>query len=157
MDVGSYGLVLAAHSILRWLIVAAGIVAAARAWSGRLGRRSWTPTDSLAARVFVIGMDIQLVVGVVLYGVFSPAVASAMSNTAVAMQNRGLRFWMLEHPLAMIVALALAHVGWLKAKRTAGLGAHRHAALYFTLAVLILLAAMPWPFFSYGRPILPSW
>jgi len=157
MDTGGYGFVLAAHSTLRWLILAAGIVATVRAWSGRLGRRSWTRTDSLAARVFVMGMDIQLVVGVLLYGVFSPVVAAAMSRAAIAMQNRGLRFWMVEHPLAMIVALALAHVGWLKAKRTTGPDAHRQASLYFTLAVLIVLASIPWPFFSYGRALLPSW
>jgi len=157
MDTGGYGFVLAAHSTLRWLILAAGIVATVRTWSGRFGRRSRTRTDSLAARVFVTGMDIQLVVGVLLYGVFSPVVAAAMSRTAIAMQNRGLRFWMVEHPLAMIVAVALAHVGWLKAKRTTGPDAHRQASLYFTLAVLIVLASIPWPFFSYGRALLPSW
>jgi len=157
MDTGGYGFVLAAHSTLRWLILAAGIVATVRAWSGLLGRGSWTRTDSLAARVFVMGMDIQLVVGVLLYGVFSPVVAAAMSRTAIAMQNRGLRFWMVEHPLAMMVAVALAHVGWLRAKRSTGPDVHRQASLYFTLAILIVLASIPWPYFSYGRALLPSW
>jgi hypothetical protein len=69
--------VLAVHSTLRWLVVVAGLLATVAAWAGRLGRRSWTRADSLAARRFVIGMDIQVVVGVILYGVFSPAVASA--------------------------------------------------------------------------------
>ena len=153
---GSYGFVLFIHSVLRWVVVAAGVYAVARTWRGRLGRHAWLKADTRAGRVFVSVMDLQLLAGVVLYGLFSPSVAGAFINPAAAMNSRGLRFWMIEHPLSAVVAVALAHVGFLKAKR-GGADAHRDASLYFTIALLIVLAAIPWPIFSYGRALWPAW
>ncbi|MCX6552641.1 MAG: hypothetical protein NTY02_16835 [Acidobacteria bacterium] len=153
---GSYGLVLYVHSLLRWVVVAMGVAATARAWSGRLGGKPWTGTDGAFGRAFVVAMDVQFLVGLVLYGVLSPAVAGALSNMAVAMQSRGMRFWLIEHPLSALVAVVLAHIGFLKAKR-GGAAAHRDTSIFFTLALLILLAAIPWPIFSYGRALWPTW
>jgi len=157
MDFPNYGLVLAIHSTLRWLIVVAGLVATVAAWAGRLGSRSWADSTTAAGRMFAVAMDVQVVVGLILYVVLSPAVAAAMRNPANAMQDGQQRFWMVEHPTAMILALMLAHVGVVKAKRPAGSDAHRQAARYFTLALLLVLAALPWPFLTHGRPLLPSW
>lgn len=155
-DYGTYGLVLATHSILRWLVLAVGLAGTGRTWFVRLTGRSWSTADTWLGRLFVIGLDLQLLLGVVLYGFFSPVVAGALMRPDLAMRSRGMRFWLLEHPLAMLVALALAHVGLAKAKRAAGADAPRQASLYFTLAVLIVLAAIPWPIFSYGRLLWPS-
>jgi uncharacterized Tic20 family protein len=157
MDFGNYGFVLGVHSTLRWLVVVAGLVATVAAWSGRLGSRSWADSTTAAGRVFALAMDLQFVVGAVLYTALSPAVAASMRNAANAMQDAQQRFWMVEHPAAMILALVFAHVGVIKAKRPAGSDAHRQAARYFTLALLLVLAALPWPFLTHGRPLLPSW
>ena len=153
---GPYGLVLYIHSIIRWLVLAAGAYALMRTWRGRLGGRPWEKADGLVARVFVSVMDLQLLVGIILYGIFSPAVAGGFMQPEIAVPSRGLRFWMIEHPLAAVVAVALAHVGYLKAKK-GGANAHRDASLFFTLAVVIVLAALPWPIFSYGRALWPTW
>jgi hypothetical protein len=67
------------------------------------------------------------------------------------------RFWMLEHPAAMIAALVLAHVGVAKSTRRAGTDGHRQAAWYFTIAFLLVVAVLPWPFLDHGRPLMPSW
>ena len=71
------------------------------------------------------------------------------------MQSRALRFWALEHPFAMMVALALAHIGFAKARKMGGTAAQRAASLYFTLAFLVILAAIPWPIFTFGRLLWP--
>ena len=34
---------------------------------------------------------------------------------------------------------------------------HRQAAWYFTIAMMLVVAALPWPFTHYGRPLLPKW
>ena len=75
---GTYGFVLAIHSYLRWVLVAAGLVAMARAWIARGQGRAWSPADTTFARVFVIGLDLQLLVGASLYGLFSAVVAGAL-------------------------------------------------------------------------------
>ena len=92
-----------------------------------------------------------------LYLVLSPTVSAGLGNMSAAMGDSHHRFWMLEHPAAMIVALVLAHIGVAKnrrATRSDGLGP---AAWYFTVAFLVVAAMVPWPFLDYGRPLLPSW
>jgi hypothetical protein len=153
---GTYGLILYVHSLLRWLVVALAVGVTARAWLGRAGGRPWSSTDTLVGRVFVVAMDVQFLVGAVLYGMFSPAVAGALSNPGLAMQSRGLRFWMLEHPVSALLALVLAHIGFAKAKR-GGATAFRDATVFFTLALVIVLGLIPWPIFSYGRALFPVW
>jgi hypothetical protein len=153
---GPYGVVLYMHSILRWAIVAAGLYAAGRAWWGRLGRRAWLKTDMRAGRILVSLMDVQLLIGLVLYFLYSPVVAGAMLRPEMVAGNRGLRFWIFEHPIAAIAAIVIAHIGFLKARKGGPL-AHRDAALFYTLALLIVLAAIPWPLFSYGRLLWPIW
>ena len=157
MDFEAYGLVLATHSTLRWVALGAGFVAAAAAWGSRMGSSSWADTVTGAGRTFAVTMDLQLVVGLVLYLALSPTVASGLGNMSGAMADSQHRFWMVEHPVAMIVALVLAHVGVAKSRRRAGTDGHRQAAWYFTLAVLLVVAVLPWPFLDYGRPLMPSW
>ena len=157
MDFEAYGVVLGLHSTLRWVAVGAGVVAAAAAWAARLGARSWTDTTLAAGRTFAVTMDLQAVVGLVLYLALSPTVASGLGNVSGAMSDASHRFWMLEHPAAMIAALVLAHVGVAKARRARPSDGSGPAAWYFTLAIVFVLAVLPWPFLDYGRPLLPSW
>jgi len=154
-DYGTFGLVLGVHSIVRWLVIGLGLGTVARAWTGKRAGRAWSSTDTRVGRMFVACLDLQVLVGVVLYGVYSPTVAAGMSNMAIATRSTAYRFWLLEHPVAMIVALGLAHVGLSKARRADGPIALRHATLYFTLAFVIVLAAIPWPTFTYGRALWP--
>ena len=157
MDFEAYGLVLGLHSTLRWVAVGAGVLAAVAAWAARLGSRSWTDTTLAMGRIFAVTMDLQLVVGLTLYLALSPTVASGLSNVSGAMGDAQHRFWMIEHPAAMLVALVLAHVGVAKARRARPSDGPGPAAWYFTIAIVLVLAVLPWPFLDYGRPLLPSW
>lgn len=152
---GTYGLFVELHSILRWVVLAAGLLAAARAWIGRVGGRPWSSADTGVARAWVVSLDLQALVGILLYGVFNPAIAEAFRNTALAVQSRAMRFWVIEHPVAMLAALALAHIGLSKARKADGPESQRIASLFFTLALLLVLAAIPWPVFTYGRALWP--
>ena len=99
----------------------------------------------------------QLVVGLVLYLALSPTVASGLGNMSGAMADSSHRFWMVEHPAAMIAALVLAHIGVAKTRHKAGEAGRGRSAWYFTLAFLLVVAVLPWPFLHYGRPLMPSW
>ncbi len=56
----------------------------------------------------------------------------------------------------MIVAIALAHIGRSRVHKT-GYDAKRHklAAIFFTIALVVILASIPWPTLPHGRPLLP--
>ena len=54
----------------------------------------------------------------------------------------------------MVIALVLAHLGRVRARRTDSLRRHRGvAAIFFTLALVVILASIPWPGTPAGRPL----
>jgi cytochrome c biogenesis factor len=145
------------HSLLRWLVLVFAIVAIARACSGWFGRRPWTPTDDRAGRMFVIAVDVQTLVGLVLFGLLSPITMSAFADMGAAMKDATLRFYAVEHLVLMLAAVALVHVGRSRARKQASdVGRHRTAAIFYTVALLAMLAAIPWPFRgAIARPLFP--
>ena len=147
-----YPFLLAVHNILRWVVVLLAIWALARAYFGWLGRRDWTVNDRRAGSFYSISLDVQLLIGLILYFLLSPITRQALSNLAAAMGNDTLRFFGLEHILYMVAAVILAHVGTATSRRAEEATAkHRRAAIWFTLSVLAILLGMPW-----FRPLLPG-
>jgi hypothetical protein len=56
----------------------------------------------------------------------------------------------------MVVAVAFAHVGRVRVRRaTADVARFRAAAVFYTVSLLAILIAIPWPFRAVGRPWLP--
>ena len=148
-----YSALLTAHSILRWFVIVAGLVAAAHAWRAAGWRTPARP--SAAGLIFTVSFDVQLLLGLTLYFVFSPTTTAAMRAIGPAMSNDVVRFWLVEHPFGMIVALVLAHIGRAKSRGgTEDRRRRRQAANYFTLAILIVIISAPWPFMPYGRPLI---
>jgi cytochrome c oxidase assembly factor CtaG len=144
------------HSLLRWLVIAFGLVAVWRAISGVSGRRPWTPLDDRAGRLFVMAVDIQLLVGLILYGLLSPITRAALADMGTAMKDATLRFYAVEHLAIMLGAVALIHIGRGRARKASVDAAkHRTAAIFFTLGLLLILIGTPWPFRAIGRPLFP--
>src|SRR5688572_25916466 len=119
-----YSLSLFLHSWLRWAIVIIGIIAVVRALGGRSGR-PWTHTDTNVGKWFSIALDIQFVIGILLYVWLSPITQAAFADFGEAMRNSGLRFWAVEHIAGMVIATAVAHVGRAKIRK-AGNDGRRH-------------------------------
>ena len=146
----AYPYLLSFHNFLRWIVLAAGLAAliiAASGWSG-----SKTTNDSLRrfSVIFVGSMDLQFLLGLVLYFWASPLVHQALQNMGAAMKVKELRFFAVEHTTAMFVALVLAHVGGaLVRKRKTIQAQYRSAAVCFGLSLLAILIGIPW-----FRPLL---
>ena len=148
-----YSLFLSVHSWLRWVILILGLVAVVRAIGGR-GGRPWTSADESVGKWFIASLDLQFLVGLLLYAWFSPLTRAAFADFGGAMRNAGLRFFAVEHLLGMIVAVALAHVGRVRSRKaTTDARRHHVAALFYGLALIILLASIPWPGMPAGRPL----
>lgn len=144
-----YTALLDLHSVLRWVVLVAGVLAAVHVWRGGASGR--------AGLVFTAALDSQVMIGVVMYFAVSPIVAVALANMKVAMKDHTLRFWAVEHPTAMIIGLVLAHAARI-VERRAGSDARkrRRAAILFTIAVVVIVLGVPWPFLPYGRPLFPG-
>ena len=138
-----YGIVLILHSLLRWAVLAAGLAAAVRG-----GVR-----NDIAGKWFTILLDVQLLIGLLLYFALSPFTREALGDFGSAMGNSQLRFFAVEHVLGMVIAIALAHVGRRKVAKAPADRKARLAAIFYGLALVAILASIPWPGMPAGRPL----
>jgi hypothetical protein len=145
-----------AHSLLRWIVLIACLWALARVWSGLFARAEWTRKDQIAGLIFTSVLNVQFVLGLILYAI-SPITRTALANFAAAMKDSSLRFFAVEHSAGMLLAIIIAQVGYSISKRAATDRAKfLRAAIAYTLTGLLILASIPWPFMKYGRPLFPS-
>jgi hypothetical protein len=143
--VEAYEIVRILHNLLRWAVVVFGLLAAGRALIGWFGRRGWLPLDNRLGLFFTISLDIQVLLGLLLYFVFSPTTTNYFSRLGEAMSIPQVRFYLIEHSLIMLVALVLAHIGRSRAKKAPNpLARHRAAAIFYTIAIILVLIAIPW-------------
>jgi hypothetical protein len=139
------------HNVLRWVVLIAALLALINAYTGWFSGRAFARRDRTLGAVFTGSLDLQLLIGVVLYLV-SPLVQGALGNMSAAMGTRELRFFALEHASIMLLAVILAHVGGVMARRAAGDTAKfRQQAVWFTLSALAIVFAVPW-----WRPLFPG-
>lgn len=145
------------HSVLRWVVVLTALFAIIRAITGMSFKRTFMDADNRAGMWFTISMDLQLLVGIILYFFLSPTTVMALQNMAATMSIAASRFYAVEHVLIMVLAVIAAHIGRSQHKKKALSAAqkHRRTLIWFVIALLLVLAAIPWPFLSYGRPLLP--
>jgi hypothetical protein len=147
-----YTAFLVIHSWLRWVTLAAGIAATASAFGDKTEAG---PRRDRSGLIFLITMDLQLLIGLLLYFVVSPNMAAIRANMGEAMRNAQLRFFAVEHLTAMFIAVILVHTGRVLARRAATPVARRRRQLIcYGLATLIVLLSIPWPGLPYGRPLL---
>jgi hypothetical protein len=147
-----YPIVLLLHSVLRWVVILLGVWAVVSVLPSerRYGRRA----SPLPGLLFSMLLDVQLLIGLLLYVALSPITTSAMQNMGAAMKNGSWRFWAVEHPTLMILAVVFAHLGRPRRHSTE---ANRRAILWFGLALAAILLATPWPFMPQGRPWIRLW
>ncbi|HYQ59286.1 MAG TPA: hypothetical protein VEP89_18210 [Draconibacterium sp.] len=140
-----YSGLLHAHNGFRWLVLLLLVFSVFLTFSGWIRKRSWTKADSLIGLLLVIMMDIQFMLGIILYAFVSPITKAAFANFGAAMQNSDLRFFAVEHLLLMLIALAMIHIGRAKSKKhTAPWKKYRVASIFYSVSLLIILAAIPW-------------
>jgi hypothetical protein len=102
-----------------------------------------------------IAIDTQFLLGLALYVALSPITHAAFGNFGAAMHDRTLRFWAVEHVMLGVLSVAAVHATRIVAKRTTDLPKRfRRAAIGFSIALVLIVAQIPWPFLKYGRPLL---
>lgn len=138
------------HNLLRWLVLLGGLYALITAARGLFSRVAWGEAENRAGRIFVSLIDVQIVVGVILY-VISPLMRGAFANVSAAMQNPDLRFFVAEHLVIMVLAAVAAHVG-LSLSRRAGTDRARfsRATAGYLISLILIFAGTPW-----GRSLIP--
>lgn len=149
-----YTTVLLLHSWLRWPVLLFGLLAIVRAVAGGAARRPWLRLDDRIGLLFIISLDLQVLLGLVLYFVLSPITQTALDDFGRAMQVSALRYWAVEHVFGMVVGAFLAHRGRARVRAISDAGRkHKVAAVFFVLAMVAILASIPWPGLPNARPL----
>lgn len=132
------------HSLVRWVVLGAAGFTLAR------------PLEKRPGLVLVAALDAQVLIGLAMYTAVSPVTHLALANMKDTMKDHALRFWAVEHPFAMFIALIAVHVGRVAARRAKDDDARKKRVVRSTIVALIaLVVGMPWPFLPYGRSLLP--
>jgi uncharacterized protein YacL len=131
------------HSALRWLVllllIATIIDSAIRMY------RPFKENERKLALFTLITCHIQLLLGLVLY-FFGPRNAAYFEAGGI-MKDPAARFFVVEHLVGMVIAIALVTIGYSKAKRQAESWAkHKLLFYYFLFAFILIVASIPWPF-----------
>ena len=148
-----YPTVLTIHSWLRWAALLLGVTATFNAFRHRADMAE-RPRGQRWDWGFMLALDLQALFGLLLYFGLSPFTREAISNVGTALRDPGLRFWAITHVAMMVVALVAVRAG-----RVFAMGEHTSRArrngryICFGIAVLAMVAGVPWPGLANGRPL----
>lgn len=144
------------HNILRWVILILLLVAIVKSFSGMSGNRPYTSGDKKVGLFLMISAHIMLLIGLyqVLagrYGLITKGVPDDL------MTNPSNRFFLVEHPLIMLIAIILITIGRGQAKKNiSDTAKHKKSFWFYMIALILILVAIPWPFREIGRPLFPG-
>ena len=145
-----YTVVLIFHSWFRWIALILGVMATFAAFTDRSAGRSTTDRWGL---FFMMVLDIQMLLGLLLYLVLSPFTTAALHDFGAAMRNPALRYWAVDHVSLMFFAVVIVHVGRVLARTARTPQSKRTRQIVcFSLATIAMIAATPWPGTAHGRP-----
>ncbi|WP_158827036.1 hypothetical protein [Mucilaginibacter lacusdianchii] len=141
-----YPILLALHSLTRWLVLLSLIYAIYRSYSGWRQDKPFSKFDNSVRHITVTIAHIQLVLGVWLYFI-SPITNYFLANFKTAVHERQIRFFGMEHVTVMLVAIVLITIGSAKAKRkpTDQLK-YKTMAVWYTVAMVLIISSVPWQF-----------
>lgn len=141
-----YREILALHSLFRWLVVASLLFGIYRSYKGWFSNKPFSKFDNSVRKWTATIAQIQLVIGVLLYSL-SPLVNYFLHHFKKALPQREIRFFGMEHAVMMITAVILITIGSSKAKRKSiDKEKYKTIAIWFSIAMLIILSSMPLPF-----------
>jgi uncharacterized membrane protein YtjA (UPF0391 family) len=148
------------HNLLRWIIVVLLLLSIIKAYTGWKGNKSFSAGDAKIWLFTMIASHITLLLGLYQwlmgrYGLLTFEIPAGSSR----MKDPFIRFFQVEHPVSMLLAILFITLGRGMAKKDLSDSLkYRQAFVYFFVALLLLLAAVPWPFRGeiIGRPLFPG-
>jgi NADH:ubiquinone oxidoreductase subunit 2 (subunit N) len=128
------------HSGLAYLALLLLVVAVIVSALGLFSNKEFTKGNRTIALFGLIGVHVQLLIGLLVYFV-SPLGMQSIGN----MKDSAIRLTSLEHPLINIIAIVLITIGWSKHKKTeVSKAKFKSIALFYGLGLLLILSRLPW-------------
>jgi Ni,Fe-hydrogenase I cytochrome b subunit len=136
------------HSFLRWVGLFLMLVTIVDSLV-RIYRPFLNNERKLSLFTMII-LHTQLLIGIALY--FVNDWHLQLADFGSIMKNPVSRFYLVEHFLGMVIAIALVTIGHVKAKKQSESWAkHKLIFTYYTIALILILISIPWPFRMVGE------
>lgn len=147
-----YGILLQAHSIVRWIVLLLLLVLVVKSLSAN---RPFTSSDRTMGSILTIFADIMLLVGVYQW-IVGPWGLKQIQDRGMGevMKDDTARFFAVEHFAGMLIGIIFIHIAGAYAKKAMPDNRrHRRRLIFYGLALLLILISIPWPFREeIGRP-----
>lgn len=111
-----YPLLLAFHSLFRWLVLISLLYAIYRAYRGWFSGKPFSMFDNTVRHTTATIAHVQLILGLWLYFI-SPVIRYFLNNFKDAVHERQFRFFGMEHSTMMLAAIIIITIGSALAKR----------------------------------------
>jgi uncharacterized membrane protein len=135
------------HNILRWVILILLLITLFQAFTKNKSIQKVSLFIMISAHTMLLIGLYQWLAG--RYGIFTAEIPEGVSR----MKDKFWRFYQVEHPLLMIISVALITIAHKKAK---GLQ-YKSVAVLLIIALLLILVGIPWPFREIiGRGYFPG-
>jgi len=133
------------HSYWAYLVVLLLVLAVVNSVIGLIKNKKFTDKDLRISLFSLITIHIQLLLGFVVY-YLSPFYESMREiGMGATMKDAGLRLYIIEHPLMMVLAVVLITIGFSKHKKQKDdKGKFKTLAIFYGLALLFVLSKIPW-------------
>lgn len=136
------------HNFLRWVILVFLVVSIIRSFVGARSGKTFQDADRKTWLFTLIASHITLLLG--LYQLFMGRfgiISKGFVGEGSFMKDKFYRFFWIEHPILMIIAIVLITLGYGMAKKELPVQEkYKKALRYFMAALILILAAVPWPF-----------
>ncbi|RNC80037.1 MAG: hypothetical protein ED557_12975 [Balneola sp.] len=148
-----YHVLLTSHSIFRWLVLISLLISIVLGIRGWVTKKKFDTVDNRFRHWTITLTHIQFLIGIILYPI-SPIIRYFFENFGDAVKISDIRFFGMEHPIMMILAVGLITFGSSSAKRnTDDLAKFKTMTIWFSIGLIIILVNIPWEFSSYvSRP-----
>ena len=133
------------HSYWAYLVLLILVLATFNALIKFFADKEFHAKDFRISLFALIVSHIQLLLGLILF--FAAEYITQIKETGMStiMKNDLLRSNIVEHPLTMIIALVLITMGYSKhKKKLTSKSKFKMLAIFYTLALILVLAKIPW-------------
>lgn len=134
------------HNFLRWVILFLLIVAIVRHFVGMTGKKPFTNGDKKVDLFLMIATHVQFLLGLVQWFIGDFGLNLARNGMGEVMKNSVFRFWVVEHPVGMLLSVIFITIGrGVVKKNIPDPSKHKKAFWLFLFALIFILASVPWP------------
>lgn len=143
------------HNLLRWVILLLLLFSLVKAFRAKAQPDSFPGGKQPIWLFTLIASHLTLLLGLYQWGWgrFGFFTTSLPEGTSV-MKNAFYRFYWVEHPVGMILAILFVTLAYRYGKQAA----YSKTFMYFLISMILILLSIPWPFRAeeIARPLFPG-